>query len=61
MSHGVWTRHHWAAVVLCCVAFVAAWLVADLVLERVPHLEDEIAYLFQARVCFRQGLRRGAV
>ena len=50
MSHGVWTRHHWAAVVLCCVAFVAAWLVADLVLERVPHLEDEVAYLFQARV-----------
>jgi 4-amino-4-deoxy-L-arabinose transferase-like glycosyltransferase len=35
---------------LCCAAFVTAGLVSDLVLERVPHLEDEVAYLFQAQV-----------
>ncbi len=39
----------WAT--LCCLAgFVAAGLVASLVFERVPHLEDEVAYLFQAQV-----------
>jgi 4-amino-4-deoxy-L-arabinose transferase-like glycosyltransferase len=31
-------------------AFAASGLIADLVFERVPHLEDEVAYLFQARV-----------
>jgi 4-amino-4-deoxy-L-arabinose transferase-like glycosyltransferase len=30
--------------------FVAAGLIADLVLEQIPHLEDEVAYLFQAQV-----------
>jgi 4-amino-4-deoxy-L-arabinose transferase-like glycosyltransferase len=30
--------------------FAASGLVANLVLEGIPHLEDEVAYLFQARV-----------
>ena len=50
MRQPKWTWHQWASVALCCVSFVAAGLVSDLVLERVPHLEDEVAYLFQAQV-----------
>jgi 4-amino-4-deoxy-L-arabinose transferase-like glycosyltransferase len=42
--------YHWASVGFCLIAFVAAGLVADLVLERVAHIEDEVAYLFQAQV-----------
>ena len=45
-----WTRHHWFAVLACMAAFAASGLISDLVLEGVPHLEDEVAYLFQARV-----------
>jgi 4-amino-4-deoxy-L-arabinose transferase-like glycosyltransferase len=37
-------------VALCGVSFAAAGLVSDVVLERTPHLEDEVAYLFQAQV-----------
>jgi hypothetical protein len=36
--------------VFCLFSFVASGLVAVLVLEQVPHLEDEVAYLFQAQV-----------
>lgn len=32
------------------VAFSAIWLISAQVLEHVPHSEDEVAYLFQARV-----------
>jgi 4-amino-4-deoxy-L-arabinose transferase-like glycosyltransferase len=45
-----WTAYHWVAIAGCLLVFVAAGLVADQVLERVPHLEDEVAYLFQAEV-----------
>ncbi len=45
-----WTRYHWLAVGACLVVFAAARLIASLVLEQVPHLEDEVAYLFQAQV-----------
>ncbi len=38
------------AVLLSLAAVVAAALVGELVFERVPHLEDEIAYVWQARV-----------
>jgi len=50
VTGGTWTRHHWCAVFACMVAFVASGLIADLVFEGVPHLEDEVAYLFQASV-----------
>ena len=46
----VWGRAHWCAVGACLTAFVAAGLIADLVLQQVTHLEDEVAYLFQAKV-----------
>jgi 4-amino-4-deoxy-L-arabinose transferase-like glycosyltransferase len=35
---------------LCLVSFLVAGLVAILVFEQVAHLEDEVAYLFQAQV-----------
>ena len=38
------------AVGCCLFVFVAAGLVARYVLEEIPHLEDEVAYLFQAQV-----------
>ncbi len=38
------------ALLLSLLAIAAAWLVADRVFERVPHLEDEIAYVWQARL-----------
>ncbi len=50
MSEASWTRYHWIAVGFCLVVFVAAGLIADLVLEQVAHLEDEVAYLYQAQV-----------
>ncbi len=45
-----WTYFHYLAVGLCLLGFASAWLIADQVLDQVPHLEDEVAYLFQARV-----------
>lgn len=50
MRQGTWTWHQWVTVALCGVSFAASGLVSGLVLERVPHLEDEVAYLFQAQV-----------
>ena len=44
----------WWIVLLCLIVFGSAWLIAELVLEQVPHIEDEVAYLFQARV-FAEG------
>jgi 4-amino-4-deoxy-L-arabinose transferase-like glycosyltransferase len=35
--------------ILCLLAFVATATVAYFAFERLPHLEDEVAYLFQAR------------
>jgi len=45
-----WTRYHWLTVGFVFVAFMSSGLIADLVFEQVPHLEDEVAYLFQAQV-----------
>jgi 4-amino-4-deoxy-L-arabinose transferase-like glycosyltransferase len=45
-----WTGYHWLGVVSCLVLFIAAGLIAELVFEQVPHIEDEVAYLFQAQV-----------
>jgi hypothetical protein len=50
VSQVLWTRYHWMAVGCCLVAFGAAELIASSVLQQVPHLEDEVAYLFQAQV-----------
>jgi len=50
VSDSTWTTAHWAATGCCLLAFVAAGLVAVLLLGQVPHLEDEVAYLFQAQV-----------
>lgn len=38
---------------LACFAFLSALTVSQQVLEAVPHLEDEVAYLFQAKVFAR--------
>lgn len=45
-----WTRTHWIAAGCCLSVFIAAGLIAEFVLERIPHLEDEVAYLFQAQI-----------
>jgi hypothetical protein len=39
-----------AAALLCALAFWLSLLVSNRVFEGLPHLEDEVAYLFQARV-----------
>ncbi|MCS6835458.1 MAG: glycosyltransferase family 39 protein [Anaerolineae bacterium] len=44
---------HGAALALALFSFFMAALVSRAVFERLPHLEDEIAYLFQARVFAR--------
>ncbi len=50
MKGQAWTVQPWMTVVCCLCAFGAACLVAERILERVPHLEDEVAYLYQAQV-----------
>ena len=42
--------HRAIAALLCALAFWLSLLVSDRVFEGLPHLEDEVAYLFQARV-----------
>ena len=38
------------AVVICLAAFVAIAILSAQIFEHVPHSEDEVAYLFQAKV-----------
>lgn len=38
------------ALLICMLGVVASYLVADRVYERMPHIEDEVAYVWQARV-----------
>jgi hypothetical protein len=45
-----WRWQDGAAAALCALAFWFGLLVSDRVFEGLPHLEDEVAYLFQARV-----------
>jgi 4-amino-4-deoxy-L-arabinose transferase-like glycosyltransferase len=40
---------HTLIFVLCVLAFLSTAVVAAFAFERLPHLEDEVAYLFQAR------------
>ncbi|GAB4520920.1 MAG: hypothetical protein OHK0046_31650 [Anaerolineae bacterium] len=46
--------HHLLATLLVFFSFVMAAVISDTVFNRLPHLEDELAYLFQARI-FTQG------
>lgn len=39
-----------ALFLICLAAFSAIWLISAQILEHVPHSEDEVAYMFQARV-----------
>ncbi len=48
--------HHLFALVLALVSFFLTALVSRTVYERLPHLEDELAYLFQARTLARGDL-----
>ena len=45
--------YHVAALGLAFFSFFMASLVSDHVFERLPHLEDELAYLYQARIFSR--------
>ncbi len=47
-------RTDWIALILSLIGIAAASLVADRVFERMPHIEDEMAYVWQAQV-FAQG------
>lgn len=42
--------HHHLALLLAFFAFASAGLLSDRVFEHLPHLEDEVAYLYQARI-----------
>lgn len=50
------TYHQWIALALAVFSFGLAGLVSRTVFERLPHLEDEMAYLFQARTYARGNL-----
>jgi hypothetical protein len=41
------------ALLLCLIAIAAAYLVAERVFERIPHIEDEMAFVWQAQVYAR--------
>ena len=43
-------KTEWAVWLICLLAFVVIGLLADRIFEHVPHSEDEVAYLFQAKV-----------
>lgn len=52
--------HHWLALALILFAFLMSALVSHTVFEGLPHLEDEVAYLFQARTLARGQLVVGS-
>ncbi len=52
MSFFRYARLHWAdlvAMLLAVVGFIASALVTQRVFEGIPHIEDEIAYVWQAK------------
>ncbi|MDZ4765701.1 MAG: glycosyltransferase family 39 protein [Chloroflexota bacterium] len=49
MKHIKFSPHACAAALLCLFAFAMSAILSRTVFERLPHLEDEVAYLFQAR------------
>lgn len=50
MTTKPFSKHNTAALLLCFAAFFMSALVSRTVFERLPHLEDEVAYLYQARI-----------
>ncbi|MEM7347758.1 MAG: hypothetical protein AAF485_26290, partial [Chloroflexota bacterium] len=42
--------HTWGILGICLLAFIAIAVTTDQIFEHVPHSEDEVAYLFQAKV-----------
>ncbi len=46
----------WIVLALALFSFGMSALISDTVFERLPHLEDEVAYLFQARTIIRGDL-----
>lgn len=44
-----WWRPGYLALGLCAIAFLAAALVATAIFDRLPHVEDDVAFLFQAK------------
>ena len=46
----------WGVTGICLVAFVAIAVLSAQIFEHVPHSEDEVAYLFQAKVMARSRL-----
>jgi 4-amino-4-deoxy-L-arabinose transferase-like glycosyltransferase len=50
MTTKPFSKHNIAALLLCFAAFFMSALVSRTVFERLPHLEDEVAYLYQARL-----------
>ncbi|MCU0497798.1 MAG: glycosyltransferase family 39 protein [Anaerolineae bacterium] len=46
-------RYTWAVIALVCLTFALTAWISDAVFDRLPHLEDEVAYLFQAEVFAR--------
>jgi 4-amino-4-deoxy-L-arabinose transferase-like glycosyltransferase len=49
MTRAKMSPHACAAALLCAFAFAMSAILSRTVFERLPHLEDELAYLFQAR------------
>jgi 4-amino-4-deoxy-L-arabinose transferase-like glycosyltransferase len=47
-------KTRWGVAAVCLAAFVTIAILADQIFEHVPHSEDEVAYVFQAKV-FAQG------
>ncbi|MCA0457649.1 MAG: glycosyltransferase family 39 protein [Chloroflexi bacterium] len=50
MRRSTFPVHHWLALGLVFFSFFMTALVSDRVFEQVPHLEDEVAYLFEAKL-----------
>ena len=44
------SRYDRVALFISFVAFFAAWFVSERVFEKMPHIEDEMAYVWQAQV-----------
>jgi hypothetical protein len=42
-------HRNWLILIICALAFLSTAAVAYFAFERLPHLEDEVAYLFQAK------------
>ena len=48
MTHNA--RFGWGVALICLTAFVAIAILSAQIFEHVPHSEDEVAYIFQAKL-----------